>query len=78
MEQAARIREGKVRHMNSSPLVSDKIAGQIHAVRDSGRINMFDVYDVQREAHSRGFYELVLFLSGHQREYVEYILARGR
>lgn len=59
--------------MKSSPLLSDKIAGQIHAVRDSGRINMFDVYAVQREAHSRGFNELVLFLSGHQREYVDFI-----
>lgn len=59
--------------MKSSPFISDKIAGQIHAVRESGRINMFDVYDVQREAHSRGFHELVLFLSGHRREYVEFI-----
>ena len=36
--------------------------------------NMFDVNMVQRLAYERDFYELVLFLEDHRKEYVNFIL----
>jgi biopolymer transport protein ExbD len=54
--------------------MTDKIQDQILAIRASGKYNMFDVISVQREAHERGFYELVLFIEEHKKEYSEFIL----
>ena len=50
------------------------IREQILAVRDTGLTNMFDVTAVQRIAYSMDFFELVLFLEEHQREYARFIL----
>ena len=50
------------------------IRGQILAVRDTGLTNMFDITAVQRIAYSMDFFELVLFLEEHQREYARFIL----
>ena len=47
---------------------------QILAVRETGLTNMFDLTAVQRIAYSMDFFELVLFLEEHQREYVRFIL----
>ena len=35
---------------------------------------MFDVNMVQRIANDMGFYELVIYLEGHRREYAHFIL----
>ena len=35
---------------------------------------MFDVNMVQRLAHERDFYELVIFIEEHRKEYVHFIL----
>lgn len=64
--------------MESNPLISDTLVEQIFAIRNSGAVNMFDVHSVQSDAHRRGFNELVLFLSGNRREYVDYILTGKR
>ena len=51
-----------------------KIKEQILAIRDAGRINMFDVNMVQRLAFERNFYELVCWLENHKKEYVRFIM----
>ena len=54
--------------------MTDKIKEQILAVRDTGLTNMFDVNTVQRIANSMGFFELVVYLEEHRREYAHFIL----
>ena len=54
--------------------MTDIIKRQILAVRDTGLTNMFDVNAVQRIANDMGFYELVMYLEEHRREYAHFIL----
>ena len=54
--------------------MTEKIKEQILAIRNTGLTNMFDVNAVQRLAYKRDFYELVLFLEEHRKEYVHFIL----
>lgn len=54
--------------------MTDKVIEQILYIRASGVCNMFDVACVQKQANKQGFYELVLFLEEHRKEYVHYIL----
>lgn len=50
-----------------------KVRKQILAVRDTGLTNMFDTNAVQRIAADMEFYELVIYLKEHRREYVNFI-----
>lgn len=50
------------------------IKEQIMAVRDTGEANMLDTRMVQVIANREGFYELVVYLEEHRREYVDFIL----
>ena len=50
------------------------IKKQILAIRDTGLTNMFDTNMVQRLAYERDFYELVVFIEEHRKEYVHFIL----
>jgi len=54
--------------------MTDTIKKQILAVRDTTLTNMFDVNMVQRIANDMGFYELVIYLEDHRREYAHFIL----
>ena len=54
--------------------MDEKVKEQILAIRDAGLTNMFDRPVVQRLAYERDFYELVLFLEEHRKEYVHFIL----
>ena len=54
--------------------MDDKVREQILAVRDTGLTNMFDVYAVQRIAIKMGFYDLVVFIEYHRKEYTNFIL----
>ena len=54
--------------------MDEKVREQILAIRDTGLTNMFDGTMVQRLAYERDFYELVLFLEDHRKEYVNFIL----
>lgn len=47
---------------------------QILAVRATGETNMFDVPMVQQIANRLGYYELVLFLIDHRKEYAHFIM----
>ncbi len=54
--------------------MNETIKKQILAIRDTGLTNMFDVNTVQWLANERDFYELVVFLEEHRKEYVRFIL----
>ncbi len=64
--------------MEQNRLISDTLVEQVLAIRDSGKVNMFDVRGVQAEANQQGFYELVIFLEEHLREYAGFILTGKR
>ena len=52
----------------------DTIKMQILTIRNSGETNMFDIRRVQQIANRRGYYELVIYLEEHRKEYVNFIL----
>ena len=54
--------------------MTDKIKEQILAIRDTGLTNMFDANAVQRIANDMNFFELVVYLESHRREYAHFIL----
>ena len=54
--------------------MTEKVRDQILAIRETGLANMFDLPMVQRLAYDRGYYELVVFLEEHRKEYVRFIL----
>ena len=51
-----------------------KVKKQILAIRDTGLTNMFDTNMVQFLANEHGYYELVVYLEEHKKEYVRYIM----
>ena len=51
-----------------------KVRKQILAIRASGATNMFDTNMVQVIANANGYYELVVFIEEHKKEYVHFIL----
>ena len=54
--------------------MNEKIREQILAVRDTGETNMFDTRMVQVIANRMGFYDLVVFIQEHKREYAQFIM----
>lgn len=56
--------------------MTDKIKEDVLKVRDTGRTNMFSVYDVQRIAYELELYDLVLYLEekNNWKEYTHFIL----
>lgn len=58
--------------------MNTKIKEQILAIRATGRTNMFDVPMVQYTANEMHFYELVVYLEEHRKEYVQFILTGER
>ena len=54
--------------------MTEKFFEQIMAIRDSGETNMLDVKTVQYIAYREEFYELVVYLEEHRKEYVNFIL----
>lgn len=55
--------------------MTDKVRDQILAIRDIGLTNMFDLNMVQRLAHDREYYELVVFIEENRAAYVRFILS---
>lgn len=53
--------------------MTEKIREQIMAVRDTGRANMLDTRLVQVIANEMGFYELVIYIEDHRKEYAHFI-----
>ena len=58
--------------------MTETVRKQIMAVRDSGETNMLDTDVVQIVADRMGFYELVIYLEEHRREYASFIIKIGR
>jgi hypothetical protein len=54
--------------------MTETIKKQILAIRDSGETNMFDTRMVQYIANREGYYELVVYLEEHRKEYVRFIM----
>ena len=54
--------------------MTEKIKEQIMAIRDSGETNMLDTRAVQYIANREGYYELVVYLEEHAKEYWHFIM----
>lgn len=54
--------------------MTETVRKQIMAVRATGETNMLDVRTVQVIANRMGFYELVVYLEEHRREYASFII----
>ena len=54
--------------------MTEKIRSEILEIRSSGETNMFDLPMVQRLAYERGYYELVIYLEEHRKEYARFIM----
>lgn len=54
--------------------MTETVKKQILAIRETAETNMFDVRTVQAIANRRGFYELVIYLEEHRKEYTNFIL----
>ena len=59
-------------------VITDKLAGQIITIRDSGAVNMFDTHGVQVEANKRNFFDLVVFIEENRKAYSKFILSGNR
>ena len=64
--------------MAQNEAMSDALIKQILTIRADGKYNMFDATGIQREAHKRGFYELVVFIEEHRDRYSRFILTGQR
>lgn len=53
--------------------MTETIRQQIMAVRDSDEANMLDTRMVQYIANREGFYELVIYIEDHRKEYAHFI-----
>lgn len=54
--------------------MTETVFEQIMKIRDSGETNMFDKNTVQSMAFEKGFFELVIYLEEHTKEYVHFIM----
>ncbi len=54
--------------------MTETIRRQIMDIRDSGAVNMFDLKGVQRLAYEMDFFELVVYIEEHRREYAHFII----
>ncbi len=54
--------------------MTETVKQQIMAVRDTGEANMLDTRMVQYIANREGFFELVIYIEDHRKEYVYFIL----
>ncbi len=54
--------------------MTPRVKKQIIAIQESGLANMLDTCYVQRLAHERNFFDLVIFIEEHKKEYVHFIM----
>ena len=55
-------------------IMTDRVFRELMEIRDEGKSNMLDVNTVQRLAYERDFYELVIYIEEHKKEYVHFIM----
>ena len=54
--------------------MTESVKEQILAIRETGRTNMFDLPVVQQLAYEKNFFDLVVYLEEHPKEYVHFIM----
>ena len=54
--------------------MTEIIKEQILIIRETGLTNMFDLPMVQRLAYERNFFDLVVYIEEHPKEYAHFIL----
>ena len=54
--------------------MTEIVKEEILAIRDTGLTNMFDLPVVQRLAYERDFFDLVVYIEEHPKEYSHFIL----
>ena len=54
--------------------MTEIVKEEILAIRDTGLTNMFDLPVVQRLAYEREFFDLVVYIEEHPKEYAHFIL----
>lgn len=55
-------------------IMTDKVFRQLMDIRSGGKSNMLDVNMVQRLAFDAGYYELVMYIEEHKKQYVHFIM----
>lgn len=53
--------------------MTERIKEQIEAIRQSGETNILDVKMVQWLANRDNYFELVIYLEEHRKEYLNYL-----
>lgn len=53
--------------------MTERIKEQIEAIRQNGETNMLDVKMVQWLANRDNYFELVIYLKEHRKEYLNYL-----
>jgi hypothetical protein len=54
--------------------MTEKIRQQILTIRATGKCNMLDTYSVQYLANQMNFYELVIYVEEHRKDYTHFIM----
>ncbi len=54
--------------------MTETIRQQIMAIRETGLVNMVDTVAVQRLAYEPDFFDLVIFIEEHRKEYARFIM----
>ena len=54
--------------------MTEVVKEQILAIRETGISNMFDLTMVQRLAYERDFFDLVVYIEEHPKEYAHFIM----
>lgn len=55
-------------------IMTDKVFQQIMDIRSGGKSNMLDLKTVQRLAYDEDYYELVVYIEEHPKEYFHFIM----
>ena len=55
-------------------IMTDKVFRQLMDIRSGGKSNMLDVNMVRRLAFDAGYYELVMYIEEHKKQYVHFIM----
>lgn len=55
-------------------IMTDKVFQQLMDIRSGGKSNMLDLKTVQRLAYDEDYYELVVYIEEHPKEYFHFIM----
>ena len=55
-------------------IMTDRVYSQLIDIRNSGETNMIDYLAVQQIAFDREYFELVMYIEDHKKEYVHFVI----